>query len=517
MNTKFAVFLHYLQMGGIDVVARTLDSAAEFTEIMLYSPGVAECGKTLYLCTPTTLPAGRQIPIILVCSDSVQADTLLKANQAAAVLISEEPVQDIYINLLHAHTKYLNWKSAMLQAISNDREPQHLVDLSEEYFTFPLAIFDEMGVLVAHTNKVAASYEPFEELLEKKHALPEVLQRITASPALSAFTIAEGSKKNTHLEQAILGSGFKNIYRNCCLREKVIFRCCFFCHTKEPSPENLAFIEEFFSLLDQCIAIHHDIFAQAVHGVPFLLMTLISEAFTDRDYIQFCLQQNRIPAEDEFVLISVTPENPSDVERILAQVREEQAMPWSLVYANSVQILLSTRSRYESSGSILKKRLAALGPVLAFANAVAVVSDPFFDIFRLADAYAQTKKAFTLAKRLRPIYSSAPFFHGKSRIISCSELYPYLLLESNSSRPEALLYKLNRYIAESPLKKEDILKTIYIHIANGCKYNVTAQILELHRNTVTNRIKQFEDALQVSFDNFEDCLNLILTIKCMEM
>ena len=135
------------------------------------------------------------------------------------------------------------------------------------------------------------------------------------------------------------------------------------------------------------------------------------------------------------------------------------------------------------------------------------------------DAYMQTEKALELVQKLKPISPQSAFLRGKSRIIPYKEVFAYHLLYDIGDwaiRQNNVAVELLRYIEQSRLSQDEILKTLYVHISNGCRYNVTAQQLSLHRNTVANRIEQLEQQLAVSLDNFEDCVNVVLAIKAIE-
>lgn len=509
VNMELGALIHCLTCSGLELRAyRTYDPGMKIREIGRSAGGAG----AVCLC------AGGERPEDGGCV--IFAPELRPGDEryAAAFSIRTELAPEaLYLKILECAGEYLCWSIEVERLLGEPDAVQRIVSLSEPYFPFPLAVFNSVGDLVAWTERIQTSYPPFAIILRERH-MPSFI--INDMSLLDASVSQGRQSQGIVVDKARQGDGSVNIYRTCFLFGRVVYRSCFFCHTARPSPEFQWFAERFFRQIDRYVERNQSRFRADAESEAYLLRTLVRGSYADKDYLIQNLSYYDMPQRGNFLLVNVLL---GDVEfsrrDIVLQSMRAIGELRCFHYKAGVMALLDLRAQGKEAEKRLTYYLENLEVLLNEYEAIAAVSNSFEDIFSMLNAYMQTEKTLELVKRLDPIFPKSAFLQGKSRIIHYKEVFAYHLLYDIGDwavRENPVAVALLRHIQQSRLSREEILKTLYVHISNGCRHNVTAQLLSLHRNTVANRIEQLEQELGISLDNFEDCINVVLAIKAIE-
>lgn len=468
--------------------------------------------RTIYLCSGTDRPGSSRC--IIFTSEFLPEDKTLQ--NVVFLIPNDLPQEELYLRIIESLMEYLSWDAAMERLISETSTIQQLVSISEAYFPFPLMIFNVMGKLMAQTESVASDYAPFREIAEKKHMLFDVISNMGI---LDTPTSHAGQARGSFIASAKRNNAI-NIYRNCYLLGHTVYRCCIFCNLESPTTEFQWFAESFFRRVDRYIDRNKDLFRADAENDACLLRTLIGGTYADKDFLTQNLAYHKIPLQGKFFLVNfLLPNIDHQQKDLLMQKVRALGDVKCFLYNNGVIALLNLNRTNQRSRDSMAYYMEQIDALLDEYQTTAAVSNAFEEIFSIFGAYIQTEKTLELMQRLNPIAPRSDFFRGKTRILHYKEVFSYHLLYDIGEwtiNENCVAKDLLRYVSQSRLTQEEILKTLYVHISNGCRHNVTAQQLSLHRNTVANRMEQIEQELSISLDNFEDCINVILAIKAIE-
>lgn len=518
IHLELGILVHCLR--SCDVMLREehpYDITRQFRALAIYHPGDSISEDAILFCHAACMPDDG--PYLVFCVGEATERPAEKVYDAHFTVLGVDSPEKAYLQVMSCLTDYLSWNVAAGEIIRESKGLQKLVHISERYFPFPLAVFNEIGEVIATTTTIESSYPPFCSLIREGHMPSEIFTRLT-SPLINLRAVYSGQEHGSYIGRAMIGENAINLYRSCFLDDRIIYRCCFFCQNLMPTPEFQRFVEVFFRFLDRFIEHNRKLFEGDMGGEAYLLKTLVTGSYADRDFLVQNLQQHNIPLKGNYLLVNISLDAP-DFQHT-EQVRQSLCAAGNLkcfLYGGGVVALIDLQTKNRELLTKLSYYMSRIDQLLQQYRGIAGVSNNFEDIFSIFNAYLQTEKALELGRQLQPISSPSRFFQGRTRILHYKEVFAYHLLNDIGNwaiTENSVARDLLRYMERSRLSKEEILKTLYVHIAHGCRYNVTAQVLSLHRNTVANRIEQIEQELYISLDNFEDCINVILAIKAIE-
>lgn len=176
-------------------------------------------------------------------------------------------------------------------------------------------------------------------------------------------------------------------------------------------------------------------------------------------------------------------------DRLKAKIAELLPDSWSIIEESYVVILIDRGHRIYAASQPLERFAAYLREM----GIHAAISGVFADLYLFPEFCGQVARTLELA---------AMFPDAKSLIPSDD----YKLLQVISEIPRD---RLEYYCSETVLRirdfdisnNTDYLRTMFFYLHTGRSVQHTADILHIHRNTVTYRIERMKELFDVSFSN----------------
>ena len=117
---------------------------------------------------------------------------------------------------------------------------------------------------------------------------------------------------------------------------------------------------------------------------------------------------------------------------------------------------------------------------------------------------------------------AADSLHMIHRCLKCGEVRVYedtgiyrLFFEYNNYEELTSIYKdiLGELMDYDSSKGTELMQTLEAYLDSGCNIGATAEVMELHRNTIKYRIKRIREILMLDFTDVNRCFNLRLAYK----
>jgi len=93
-----------------------------------------------------------------------------------------------------------------------------------------------------------------------------------------------------------------------------------------------------------------------------------------------------------------------------------------------------------------------------------------------------------------------------------------ILLNNNHDDLEKFVYKiLGNLIHYNHASKEDLFETLIIYITTDKKWKKTKDLLHIHGNTLTYRLKRLQEILKLDFSNYYDLFKIKLSLEIIDL
>ena len=226
------------------------------------------------------------------------------------------------------------------------------------------------------------------------------------------------------------------------------------------------------------------------------------------------LQEQDIKLPDTFVVVIVTSDGLINIDASLEidsiyRIAEDLGAKGSIVYDIDIGALvlmpmLNIEKYHTNFHKILKKYTQT------YPNSCIGISNPMQDIFNINNAIQQAKQAIAVSKNLQ----------GFGNIVDFDSLGVYKVMSIVSEqdlyiKKEFVKEKLSPIVEYDRANKTDIVLTIKTFFECGSNLRQTAKKLNVHYNTISNRLKIVEDTTGTSLSDIESALELNLAIKLM--
>lgn len=384
-------------------------------------------------------------------------------------------------------SQLMQYQNELFEALYSDKGIQHIVDIASAILKNPVVVsdisnkvlaktpgYDLYGISLLEDDKTAFLNNDLIQTSQKVH-LPEQLRQSGLQPLITE--IPEKGQR----------------YCLCLIRVRSSVIAHFaVCQNKTVITEDIFPLVE---MLAKIFALelqkgNNPILAGFASSRLFLLDLLEKRILSPRS-IQSRLDDLGWHPKDEFRLF-IIPSIGSTASNLMLQYTLnylQLIIPNSLYALNEMGIVLLTTT--ERNAELSSVDMQALSDYLIDSDLMCGVSNSFYELRDVSDAYLQTLAVLEVSRRM----------NTTNRIVSFEDYHPFLLIDYYSEKfslkslcmPTMLL--LQEYDRNH---KTPLLPTLKYFIETGMDYTKTAGALFIHRNSLGYRIDKIKSILNIS-------------------
>lgn len=424
-----------------------------------------------------------------LCSGNVDPSLLAERDWRAIILPESTDYREVFDTVQNTFKHYRKWEEQLNSAILSGSSLQEFLDVAAQVIETPLTLFSSASYYLCSAGDVSSS--PLASLWGKLEAckfFPSecmsteeyqfLYSNLTTNRAPFSLWVSQRSSNNldvwlplTGTDGTVIGSIAAIGYSGISYGQQSL----------------LCYIQNLFQSVYDRFS-DSEIMNSGVSGGPvdisgdadFDLKTLPSLLpkywNSGREYHMFIVRANRLQ-NSRMLLCNIVP-----------QLRT--------CFDDSVFFTKSNELIIVASGIITKKIVANVTRMLEGLRLYASVSDKFFNIGTCVRAYAQCEAVLELPQ-------------SGAALIWFAEQYQSCLINSlkHGGSPDLLCnLALYDYAMSGKEKHRDIISCLHQYLICGCNYSRTAEIMDVHRNTVKQRIDRLSSILGMdlaALDNSE--------------
>ena len=468
----------------------------------LYESSIQEFEENiLYLCMPADLSdkvkksiQGQTLNFMIFCKEECDLPYLENSNY----LFLRADLSDIfsYVNQLgDIFHRYNNWEQKLLALLTSDGSYQEAIDIGNEMITLPMAMMDINHQILAVTKDC----EQQDTLLfSLSHGYGYHFLNIInrSNPTLEEV----GEKGMCEVISSISGNRLR-VYK---IRKDAYTSFFIGFHKadkKEYHPADICLFDFFVAYLEQLVSVYEK-----------------NQSNKDSDFALFM---------EELIL---NPEHSADFLKIhMDKFHLDPNQTWQILCIKFTNFLqFRTTYHYEIMNQI---RHIINGCHCALINSnIAVLVDGSTDLSACLsmlqyllitnDAVCACSSTYMNLDQTRQVWNQLQFILDKgqpkngSNILFYKDYYKeHCLFILHEEFPEQTLYHSALYkIQEFDIQNHtDYLPTLICYLQNNCSMNATADILEIHRNSLLYRIRKIEELLGFEIADSEERIPMLFS------
>lgn len=405
-------------------------------------------------------------------------------------------------DLIHREQRLVNSSSALLQSLIKGRGLQYIIDIGYRLLNNPILLVDTSYKLLAYTKNDDVDDPVWNELTSKGYC----------SYNMVSVFMKEGVVKKIadSIDPLLTDSGFSEkihrIHGKIMLNNNLIgYLGVLECNQKFKQ-EDYRIISLLCDVISAQMQKNHHIKGFMYEN---LLIDLLDNNIKNSEYLQERLKITGLKLEKNLYLIVIDFQNKDIsnhhiidflrdcVDRMVQHSR-------SILYKKQIVTFLSLKD------SEAEKSIITIEKFLEDNGLQAGLSALFNNILYLHKAYHQAQKALELGSRLR---NFKRLFHYTDY-----RIYHLLTLAGNNCSLTDLAHQAPLELKEYDAQKgTSLYQTLYIYLDTDNNIIHSAEKLFIHRNTMNQRLKKISEITGLDFENFEECVQVYLTYKILEM
>ena len=388
----------------------------------------------------------------------------------------------------------LLYSSRFLQALIDNRDVQEIIDIGFELLGNPILVIDNNYKVVAYTHNISVEDPNWYRAEKNDYIAVDVIM------SNDKFTQARKSGHPIRYKEKNLN--FEAIYATILIDNKLAVYLVAPDHLKKFGDDDLEIVE----LIKNVLTLHFQKSKLRTMNQmnKSLFIDLLDGRVTDQETIETRYRRLNWVLHGNYYIMTIENSDGSD-ERTLEQTGEFlQKIIADSKYAiyRDVVVVLITRKKRDFPNSCLE----ALMEFLKTHNLRAGISNCFNSLMNTSEQFNLSLLAVELGTKSAPdkllyLYEDYLFYHILS--LSADQINLYSICP-------AALHSLIKHDSDP---KEDLVNCLFEYLKNGKNLQKTANVLGIHRNTLTYRIKKIVDILEVDIENEDVAFNLLLATK----
>ena len=390
----------------------------------------------------------------------------------------------------------LLYYSRFLQALIENKSAQEIIDIGFELLGNPIMLIDNDYKLIAYTHNIDVADPNWYHTQNSEYIALEI---ITSN---DKFIQARKSKRPIRYRER--SRNFEAIYASVLLDNKLIAYIVTPDHLKQFCDDDLEIVE----LIKDVLALHFQKGKiRTLNQMNKSLFTdLLDGKIKDNDTVEARCRRFQWVLHGNYYVLTVKSGGSFDegaLEQIGESVQKMVADSKYTIYREVVVVLI-TRKKRDFPGSNHEELVG----YLKNNNLCAGISNCFHSLIDTSEQYNLALLASELGIKAEPdkvlyFYEDYLLHH----ILSvCTDQ-----INLNAICPEALL----SLAKSSGNSREDLVNCLYEYLRNDRNIQKTANVLGIHRNTLTYRIKKIRDILEMDIEDEDVAFNLLLAVKIM--
>lgn len=478
-------------------------------EKVLFINGVDElCFDILYIVDLSSLhsiPQENNENLMLLCTSNTASQLKSRGFKGSMIILDESVSLNEVSNCVNeGFLRFLAWEKRMDKIILGNEGLQELINVSEEFFNNPV-LFITVSLLIPAVTQNIPCDDPEINYAKVHHTYPAKM--ITQLIRDNILVDAESINELTYLERT---------YHRCPVLVRTFpdnmmqLKAVFLFNLNTP-PTDVEYdilqilsdkTEEYVRLAGSSISASFDT------EVYDQLLVSVIEGTATIDEIDAYKALMRVEDNSAFQVhvICFKKYIKSQVFYTMRLISDNLPSARTFIYQNHIVIVETADDSSEKKAKYIQ---SFLEQVLADKNSYCG-SARFTCLSNLQYAYHMACSAADIGIKLNPEKSNFNY----------SDVFIYHLIESASSEvPLELLYSnaLDRIVEYDRLHNTDNMALLKCFLEHDRNYTQVANIMHLHRNSVSYRINKIEELLGVSLDDSDERLKLLISFKVLNM
>lgn len=423
------------------------------------------------------------------------------------ILQNAASVTQIVNRYMQMMADYSCWDKEMHLDIINSSSLETMLNYASEIIDYPVQVYDPSFHILATTKHHKADISDFQFATALGYTPPDFFARIQQKQLLPRL-----QKSNRGISApAVSNPEHTNIYRAHRIDGQLSGYSCIFCGDAAISQGFLDKTELFLSNLDFYFKENrkHLVLSQFMYE-SFLISLLSSRQSIASKWIIDRAKIVHLPLQGEFVLIQLNFDGQKHLLQYLCRLIQKYLPDHSaFVYEDDIYLLIAQKMSLRSSVDNARHILKHLQEMLSSYSFSCYMSNPFYELTGIYDAYI-------LCNKIKKMQVQFAFVPG---VYCYQDWQPVLhFLQYGDSydikslcMPEVC--KIKQYDRQYHTR---YLDTLYAYFDCGCDLKKTAAALNMHRNSIANRIEKIHLLFHLDLADFKTCYNIYGSLQLMK-
>ena len=417
-----------------------------------------------------------------VAKDFIPSDSenIICINGHDMILLKTTDMEAVLNDVFDAFDFYYSWADGLVSDIYEGCSLQHLVDKSHEVFLDPITLHDAGNVLTAHSKEFGLGTidKEWDTIITTKsmsldslHMMREHLHEIRFTKGVMTAKLKDKSPEF--------------MLRNLFLNQKNMGRLVVVEVNNPITKGRLQLVESFGNIIEAWLKLNSSRKEMLEENQMFIDLLNGNEIIKEQLFKKIDVLGWK-PGHKKIILAINNLGYYSEIHRPMLNTLEKNLSSCFLMeYKDDIIILANTDLLKE------KRLIEIISPILKKTSSFCGISYEFYELLNIKDAYEQAALTLThCPKEIGEIYFckdyALKFFYNsiKSNV------------NHNIIHPELL--KLLDY---DSINNSDLFKTLYEFLKHERNLVKTANILNVHRNTLVYRINKINQVTSIDLDN----------------
>lgn len=408
----------------------------------------------------------------------------------AYFIIDDENLPRVFNILLEVFQYYQNFEILLTAAIAKGVDIQGLLDIAEPYFDNPAFIANWHGEVFALTKSYEnINFRTFWSHIVDKHRLP-----------LSAIKNLRNSPHHYALTQESTTSIFNFPKKNfTCVIGKLNMTQDYHLYLQVMQYKNI--VTETTCILANTLlnALAHITQPKEETSLSELFCEILDQGMYDKYKLDWALSTLGFDVKEKFLLLGFwTNEGSLASEVLCGELKIRMTRGYCFIWQGLTIMFIRENDLFEIKSDIEK--------IIKGLSFVCGVSMPFSCWEHLHIQFIQAEAASRYSKR-------------NKRISFCNDhVWAYITEQlEDILKVSKLCHPSVNILADIDKKRNsELLKTLYIYLANERSLSLTAEKLYIHRNTLTQRLSKINDLVSIDLDSIEVREHILLSCRLLK-
>jgi len=410
-------------------------------------------------------------------------------------------VQDI----IWSEQTYLRSSSILLQSLIKGKGLQYIIDIGYQLLNNPMLLVDSSYKLLAYTKKDKVDDRVWNELVTRGYCSHDLISIFRKEGVVEKIAKSD--------EPLLTDSGFsekiRRIHGKIIINNKLVGYLGVLEYNQKFKEEDFNTIKLLCDVISEEMQKNKNYYYTKGLMYESLLIDLLDNSIQNWEHVRERLKAAGLKLENNLFLavINFIHEDISNyhlVDYLRDYIDNQLHFSKSIFYNNQIVVFLSLKDdQVDSSMSTLEK-------CLKDNDLQGGVSDRFKTIMDIKKAYLQAQKALELGKCLfnsRNLYKYWDY-----------RIYHILQLAGERHKLADLVHPAPLTLKQYDVKNEtDTYQTLYTYLCTNKNIKDAADKIFIHRNTMKYRLKQIKEIAGINLDNFEECVQIYLSYKILDL